>query len=162
MIGRWWRERAAAGSGTERPGAASEPSNRDGTGRGEADPGGAERGPADLGAAMTSACAADPFSRALADREALIRLCLYALDRARSSGVAERLTEGLAEVGVRVLRPEGEVFDPSRHEAGGTAAAADARLDGVIAETEVPGFTDGHQVLRPPVVTVYCCDRTST
>src|SRR5699024_6977986 len=94
MIGRWRRERPAAGSGTERPGAASEPSNRDGAGRGDADPGGAEREPADLGAAMTSACAADPFSRALADREALIRLCLYALDRARSSGVAERLTEG--------------------------------------------------------------------
>lgn len=109
---------------------------------------------------MTSTCAADPSSRAMADRESLIRLCLYALDRARSSGVEERLTEGLAQVGVQVLRPAGERFDPSRHEAGGTVAAPDARLDGLVAETEVPGFTDGHQVLRPPVVTVYRCDRT--
>ncbi|MBE9374675.1 nucleotide exchange factor GrpE [Saccharopolyspora sp. HNM0983] len=104
---------------------------------------------------MTSACAADPFSRAMADREALIRLCLYALDRARSTGVAERLTEGLAQVGVQVLQPEGERFDPSRHEAGGTVPATDGELDGLVAETEVPGFTDGRQVLRPPVVTVY-------
>src|SRR2546430_2238594 len=34
------------------------------------------------------------LERALADRQALIQMCLYALDRARSGGVVERLEEG--------------------------------------------------------------------
>ncbi|GDY30863.1 hypothetical protein GTS_24960 [Gandjariella thermophila] len=92
---------------------------------------------------------------ALADRDMLIRLCLYALDRARSAGVAERIERGLAQVGVTALRPDGEAFDPSRHEAGGTVPVDDPALDGVVAETEVVGFTDRGRLLRAPVVTVY-------
>ncbi|MFC5285602.1 nucleotide exchange factor GrpE [Actinokineospora guangxiensis] len=91
----------------------------------------------------------------IADRKAMVSLCLYAHDRARSSGVAERLEEGLAAVGVRALRPDGERFDPVVHEAGGTADTADPALDGVVAETEVVGFSDRGVVLRPPIVTVY-------
>jgi len=91
----------------------------------------------------------------VAERAELIRLCLYALDRARSAGVAERLLAGLAEVGVVALRPDGERFDPSRHEAGGTAPTRDPALDGRVAQTEVPGFADRDRVLRAPVVTVY-------
>lgn len=98
---------------------------------------------------------ADPLSRALAERSALIDLCVYAMDRARSAGVVERLTEGLGGVGVRELRPEGEVFDPARHEASGTVLTADTTLEGMIAEVEVPGFADRERMLRPPVVTVY-------
>lgn len=90
-----------------------------------------------------------------ADRQALIQLCLYALDRARSSGVAERIEQGLAEVGVHALRPDGERFDPSRHEAGGAVPTDDAALEGSIAETEVVGFSDHDGLLRVPVVTVY-------
>ncbi|GAA3364603.1 MULTISPECIES: nucleotide exchange factor GrpE [Saccharopolyspora] len=97
----------------------------------------------------------DPLDQALSERTELIRLCLYALDRARSSGVAERLTEGLDGIGVVRLRPEGLPFDPSRHEAGGTVPTDDPALDGIVAETEVPGFADRDQVLRTPVVTVY-------
>jgi hypothetical protein len=91
----------------------------------------------------------------IADRKAMVSLCLYAHDRARSSGVAERLEEGLAAVGVRALRPEGERFDPAVHEAGGTADTEDPALDGLVAETEVVGFSDRGVVLRPPIVTVY-------
>ncbi|MHA6801660.1 nucleotide exchange factor GrpE [Bounagaea algeriensis] len=90
-----------------------------------------------------------------AERARLIELCLYAVDRARSTGVAERLTLGLAEVGVVALRPDGAWFDPARHEAAGTVETTDPALDGVILGTEVPGFADRERVLRAPVVTVY-------
>ncbi|WP_367134016.1 nucleotide exchange factor GrpE [Saccharothrix sp. HUAS TT1] len=95
------------------------------------------------------------LDQALAERRALVQLCLYALDRARSAGVVERLEEGLAAIGVIALRPDGERFDPSRHEAGGTVPTGDASLDGLVAETEVVGFADRGRTLRAPVVTVY-------
>ncbi|SEF28298.1 GrpE protein [Amycolatopsis pretoriensis] len=95
------------------------------------------------------------LERALADRQALIQMCLYALDRARSGGVVERLEEGLAAIGVQALRPEGERFDPARHEAGGAVPTDDPALDGIVAETEVTGFADHDRLLRAPIVTVY-------
>lgn len=100
----------------------------------------------------------DPYgllAQTLADRQALVQLCLYALDRARSGGVAERIERGLAGVGVEAVRPDGLPFDPALHEAAGTTVTDDAALAGLIAETEVVGFTDGGRVLRPPVVIVY-------
>ena len=93
--------------------------------------------------------------QALAERRSLVSLCLYALDRARSAGVAERLEEGLAGVGVTALRPDGKRFDPAHHEAGGTVATTDETLDGLVAETEVVGFSDRGELLRAPIVTVY-------
>ncbi|WP_414637608.1 nucleotide exchange factor GrpE [Amycolatopsis sp.] len=95
------------------------------------------------------------MERALADRQALIQLCLYALDRARSGGVVERLEQGLAGIGVTAVRPDGQRFDPSLHEAGGAVVTDDPALDGVVAETEVVGFADHETLLRAPVVTVY-------
>nr|WP_253673442.1 nucleotide exchange factor GrpE [Streptoalloteichus tenebrarius] len=98
---------------------------------------------------------AELASRAAAERRALVQLCVYAWDRARSAGVAERIEEGLAGVGVLAVRPDGERFDPAHHEAGGTTPTDDPGLDGVIAETEVVGFVDRGHLLRAPVVTVY-------
>jgi hypothetical protein len=95
------------------------------------------------------------LDQALAERKSLVQLCLYALDRARSAGVVERLEEGLAGVGVDAIRPDGARFDPAHHEAGGTVATSDEALDGVVAETEVVGFSDRGEVLRVPIVTVY-------
>ncbi|MFF1609825.1 nucleotide exchange factor GrpE [Amycolatopsis sp. NPDC058278] len=95
------------------------------------------------------------LERALADRQALIQMCLYALDRARSGGVVERLEEGLAAIGVQALRPDGERFDPARHEAGGAVPTEDPALEGIVAETEVTGFADHDRLLRAPIVTVY-------
>ncbi|HET6710892.1 nucleotide exchange factor GrpE [Amycolatopsis sp.] len=100
------------------------------------------------------------LERALADRQALIQMCLYALDRARSGGVVERLEEGLAAVGVQALRPDGERFDPARHEAGGAVPTEDPALDGIVAETEVTGFADHDRLLRAPIVTVYAKKNT--
>jgi molecular chaperone GrpE len=95
------------------------------------------------------------MNQALTERKSLVQLCLYALDRARSTGVAERIEEGLAAVGVTALRPDGQRFDPTYHEAGGTMATEDDALDGVVAETEVIGFSDRGELLRAPIVTVY-------
>lgn len=95
------------------------------------------------------------LEQSLAERKALVQLCLYALDRARSPGVVERLEEGLAGVGVVALRPDGQRFDPAHHEAGGTVPTADPAQDGVVAETEVVGFADRGGLLRAPIVIVY-------
>lgn len=95
------------------------------------------------------------LDQVLAERKSLVQLCLYALDRARSAGVAERLEEGLAGVGVTALRPDGIRFDPAFHEAGGTVSTTDETLDGLVAETEVVGFSDRGDLLRAPIVTVY-------
>jgi len=101
------------------------------------------------------------LDQALAERRSLVQLCLYALDRAKSPGVVERLEEGLAGVGVAAIRPDGVRFDPAHHEAGGTVATTDETLDGVVAETEVVGFSDRGDVLRVPIVTVYSKSATS-
>ncbi|TCO64756.1 GrpE protein [Actinocrispum wychmicini] len=95
------------------------------------------------------------LEQALTERKALVQLCLYALDRARSPGVVERLEQGLAGIGVSALRPDGAVFDPAHHEAGGTVPTGDAAQDGLVAETEVVGFEDRGQLLRAPIVIVY-------
>lgn len=111
--------------------------------------------------AMPNAMAPNPLDpygvldQALAERRSLVELCLYALDRARSSGVALRIEQSLARVGVTAVRPDGEPFDPALHEAGGTVPTDDARLAGLVAETEVVGFTDHGRPLRAPVVIVY-------
>jgi hypothetical protein len=95
------------------------------------------------------------LDQALAERKALVQLCLYALDRARSPGVVERLEEGLSGIGVKALRPDGDLFDPAHHEAGGTMPTQDVTMDGVVAETEVVGFADRGRLLRAPIVIVY-------
>jgi hypothetical protein len=100
----------------------------------------------------------DPYGlleTALAERRAVILLCLYALDRARSTGVATQLERGLAEVGILAVRPDGQRFDPAHHEAAGTVPTDDPELVGTIAETEAVGFVDHGRVLRAPVVLVY-------
>lgn len=106
-------------------------------------------------ALMRSEPSAEELEQALAERTSLIELCVYAMDRARSAGVAQRLTEGLDGIGVAELCPDGQRFDPAKHEAGGTVPTEDPELDGVIAETELVGFADRERVVRPPVVAVY-------
>ena len=110
---------------------------------------------ADVAAPVMETIGGELLDQALAERRALVQLCLYALDRARSAGVGERIEEGLAGIGVRAVRPDGDLFDPSRHEAGGTVPTDVPTRDGVVAETEVVGFTDRDRPLRPPIVTVY-------
>ena len=95
------------------------------------------------------------LDQALTERKQLVQMCLYALDRARSPGVVERLEQGLAGIGVAALRPDGEKFDPAHHEAGGTIPTDNATQDGLVAETEVVGFADRGRLLRAPIVIVF-------
>ncbi len=89
------------------------------------------------------------------ERRQLIDLLIYAWDRARSAGVWERLTVGLAQVGVEVIRPDGESFDPNSHEVGGVEPTSDPLLHNTVAETESVGFRDRGRLIREPVVVVY-------
>ncbi|MBY8849805.1 nucleotide exchange factor GrpE [Saccharothrix sp. MB29] len=126
------------------------------TGPGGIGPGGngTEGGSAASDDGVETLIAGELLDQALAERRALVQLCLYALDRARSSGVVERLEEGLAGIGVTALRPDGSVR-PVAARGGGTVPTQDVSLDGVVAETEVVGFADRGRTLRAPVVTVY-------
>ena len=89
------------------------------------------------------------------ERRQLIDLLIYAWDRARSAGVWERLSVGLAQVGVEVIRPDGELFDPNSHEVGGVEPTSDPLLHNTVAETESVGFRDRGRLIREPVVVVY-------
>lgn len=95
------------------------------------------------------------LARLQQERAALIDLCLYARDRVNSPAAADRIEAGLAELGITSLRPDGEPFDPARHEAATGVPTTDVTLHGTVAETEVPGYADRGRVVRPPVVAVY-------
>ncbi|QRP46149.1 nucleotide exchange factor GrpE [Amycolatopsis sp. FDAARGOS 1241] len=141
----WFRHRTADDDATGQIARVIDEADNSGTG---------DDHPASNGGVDVVAAPGD-LERALADREALIQLCLYALDRARSGGVVQRLEHGLAGIGVTALRPDGQRFDPALHEAGAAVATDDPALDGVVCETEVTGFADHDRLLRAPVVTVY-------
>lgn len=112
--------------------------------------------PSSVGAVTPDGQAGEPAAAGVeSERRQLIELLIYAWDRARSPGVWERLTEGLASVGVSVERPDGQRFDPTRHEVGGVEVTDDDSKVDLIAETELAGFTDRGVVLRDPVVVVY-------
>jgi GrpE len=99
--------------------------------------------------------AAPPAAVVAAERAALVRTCIYVRDRVTSVALARRLDQGLAEVGVRLVEPTGERFDPSRHEAAGTRTTHNPALVGTVATVEAPGYADRGVLVRPPVVTVY-------
>lgn len=98
---------------------------------------------------------APPPDGAAAERAALVRTCIYVRDRVTSVALVQRLDQGLAEVGVAVVDPTGERFDPTRHEAAGTQATHDPDLVGTVAVVEVPGYADRGTLVRAPLVTVF-------
>jgi molecular chaperone GrpE len=63
-----------------------------------------------------------------------------------------RPAAGFEPLGITVLRPDGERFDPTMHEAGGVEPTDDDALPGTIAETELVGFADRGRLVREPVV----------
>lgn len=88
------------------------------------------------------------------ERTKLIALCLYARDRL-SGAAADRIDTGLAEIGITAVRPDGEAFDPALHEAAAAMPTDDPALHNTVAETEVPGYADRGEEVRPPIVSVY-------
>lgn len=89
------------------------------------------------------------------ERAKLIEICLYARDRVNSPAAAERIDGSLADLGITPVRPDGEPFDPARHEASATVPTEDPALHGLVAETELAGYADRGVPVRPPVVSVY-------
>jgi hypothetical protein len=98
---------------------------------------------------------AGELARLREERTALISLCLYARDRVSSQAAADRIDARLAEIGITTIRPDGEAFDPAQHEAAASAPTDDPALHNTVAETELPGYSDRGEAIRPPVVTVY-------
>jgi molecular chaperone GrpE len=71
-------------------------------------------------------------------------------------GLVERkLVRALASAGLERVGASGEAFDPNVHEAVGTAQAASAEQDHVVAEVLQPGYRFGGMLLRPARVSVY-------
>lgn len=94
------------------------------------------------------------------ERAKMVDLLLYARDRVASPAVATRMDDNLAQLGIQLILPiVGDRFDPKQHEASATVQTDDAALHGTIAEVELAGYSDGDQVVRHPIVTVYTTDR---
>ena len=69
--------------------------------------------------------------------------------------VRSELAGALARAGIESYSPEGEVFDPSLHEAVATAPGpADGSLSGTVVEVYQAGYRLGGSVIRPARVVV--------
>ena len=68
--------------------------------------------------------------------------------------IEQQLLSILGKYGVKQLRPEGEFFDPSTHEAISVVPTQDKDLDGKIHEVFQTGSELNGKVIRPAKVTV--------
>ena len=68
--------------------------------------------------------------------------------------VQRQFVSVLEGLGVSVIKSEGEVFDPSLHDASGTEKVEDPELDGKIITEQLKGYRMKERVLRPAKVTV--------
>lgn len=124
----------------------------------------AEAAPPDDGADYVLYSEVKPHLEALVqlqtERAKMVELLLYARDRVASPAVAARMDDNLAQLGIALILPEvGDRFDAQQHEASATVQTDDAALHGTIAEIELAGYSDGDQVVRHPIVTVYTTER---
>jgi len=69
----------------------------------------------------------------------------------------EKFLAALERHGARRFDPQGQPFDPHRHEAVAMIATAGA-APGTVAETALPGWTLGEELLRPARVAVAQAD----
>ena len=68
--------------------------------------------------------------------------------------VERKLHKALAAAGLEVVNPEGQPFDPSRHEAVSTEPAESKDQDARISRVYQVGYVFGGQLLRPARVVV--------
>lgn len=68
--------------------------------------------------------------------------------------VDRKLHKALAAAGLEVVNPEGQPFDPSRHEAVATEPAASKDEDATVARVYQVGYVFAGQLLRPARVVV--------
>ena len=60
----------------------------------------------------------------------------------------------LENLGVSIIKAEGEKFDPALHDASGTQQVEDAELDGKVVAERLKGYRTKDRVLRPAQVVV--------
>ena len=60
----------------------------------------------------------------------------------------------LENLGVSIIKAEGEKFDPALHDAAGTENVDDPELDGKVITERLKGYRTKDRVLRPAQVTV--------
>ena len=68
--------------------------------------------------------------------------------------VQQQFLMSLNELGVSVIKTEGEKFDHNLHEAAGTVEVEDEALDGVVMSEQLKGYRSGDRVLRAARVLV--------
>ncbi len=68
--------------------------------------------------------------------------------------VQRQFVNVLGNLGVTVIKAEGEVFDPAQHDAAGTEQVEDPELDGKVITQRLKGYRMNDRVLRPAQVTV--------
>lgn len=68
--------------------------------------------------------------------------------------VDRKLHKALAAAGLEVVNPEGQPFDPARHEAVATEPAASRAEDATVARVYQVGYVFAGQLLRPARVVV--------
>ena len=68
--------------------------------------------------------------------------------------VQQQFLMSLSELGVSVIKTEGEKFDHNLHEAAGTVEVEDEALDGVVMSEQLKGYKSGDRVLRAARVLV--------
>jgi molecular chaperone GrpE len=68
--------------------------------------------------------------------------------------VEKKLFKTLTGHGLEIVNPQDHPFDPSLHEAVGTAPAASAEEDHLVAQVYQPGYVFNGQLLRPARVVV--------
>jgi molecular chaperone GrpE len=68
--------------------------------------------------------------------------------------VKEQFLRALQGLGITLVAPTGEVFDPRFHEAAGLQPVSDPAEDGKILAVLRPGYLLGDRVLRAPLVQV--------
>lgn len=93
------------------------------------------------------------------DRKRLVEVCIKASDAVTSPGLRKELLDALAASGVVVVEiPAHTPFDPNLHKAADRRLTEHQELEGLVAETERPGFSDHGHRLRWPEVVVYQTD----
>lgn len=78
--------------------------------------------------------------------------------------VATQFMNALEELGLEMLSPQGQVFDPNQHEALSMVPVEDKAQDGLIIEVFSAGYRVGSRLLKPARVVIgqYTAESTET
>jgi hypothetical protein len=130
----------------------------------DATTGAADGAPAEVAASPAPPVTSGPSAPCVVDgtagaeRAALVALCVELDDLLGRPAQRQRLRRGLQAVGVEVVDPVGERFDPEVHCAVGAEPTAEPADDWCIARVERVGFVDRGREVRPPEVVVFRAD----